>query len=263
MLLYHFNSSTCSQKVRLVLAEKGAGWESRLVDLHQGGQFDPAYLALNPAGVVPTLVVDGTTVLRESSVINEFLEETCPGAKLMPATGAARAAVRLWIRRLDDEIHPAAGALTYASTAAQRRARMERQGLSIQQFLARVPDASRRRRQEDVLTHGVMSEVAQDALATFRDLLRDMNTALLDGGCLVGGSTTLADLSFVPYILRIHQLGLEKRLVMPSALAKWFDAHRSRTSFAEAIGKWSDPAAEAALLKVSTESWDANVDLRR
>ena len=57
--LYHFNNSVCSEKVRMVLFEKGVDWESREVDLFKSEQFDPEYLKLNPKGVVPTLVDDG------------------------------------------------------------------------------------------------------------------------------------------------------------------------------------------------------------
>ena len=66
LTLYHNALSTCSQKVRLVLAEKGIEFESKLIDLVSGQQHDAQYVALNPKHVVPTLVVDGE-VLRESS----------------------------------------------------------------------------------------------------------------------------------------------------------------------------------------------------
>ena len=68
--LYHGDSSVCAAKVRLVLARKGIPFTSHLLDLSKGEQHAPAYLALNPHGVVPTLVHDGAVVL-ESTLINE------------------------------------------------------------------------------------------------------------------------------------------------------------------------------------------------
>jgi glutathione S-transferase len=65
--LYHFALSTCSQKVRLVLAEKRLEFVSREVNLMAGEQHDPEYVKLNPKHVVPTLVHDGR-VLVESSL---------------------------------------------------------------------------------------------------------------------------------------------------------------------------------------------------
>jgi hypothetical protein len=67
--LYHFGFSTCSQKVRLVLAEKGLGFESHEVNLMAGGQHDPAYVKLNPKHVVPTLVHDGRVFVESSLII--------------------------------------------------------------------------------------------------------------------------------------------------------------------------------------------------
>ena len=75
LTLYHNALSTCSQKVRLVLAEKKIEFESKPIDLVAGQQHDPDYVALNPKHVVPTLVVDGN-VVRESSIIAEYLAAT-------------------------------------------------------------------------------------------------------------------------------------------------------------------------------------------
>ena len=70
--LLHFQASSCSQKVRMVLEEKRIPWESREIDLTAGAQHDPAYVKLNPNHVVPTLVHDGA-VLIESSLINNTM----------------------------------------------------------------------------------------------------------------------------------------------------------------------------------------------
>ena len=67
LTLYHANHSTCSQKVRLCLAEKRLEWTSKLINLATNEHLTPEYLALNPNGVVPTLVHDG-------AVIRDFVE---------------------------------------------------------------------------------------------------------------------------------------------------------------------------------------------
>ena len=65
--LYNNTNSVCAQKVRLALTEKGLQAREHMLKL-QGDQFDPAYLKLNPNGVVPTLVHDGQPI-TESAVI--------------------------------------------------------------------------------------------------------------------------------------------------------------------------------------------------
>ena len=75
--LYHSAISTCSQKVRFVLAELEIDYESQELNLIAGDQHDAAYVALNPNHVVPTLVHDDE-VLIESSLINQYLVRPAP-----------------------------------------------------------------------------------------------------------------------------------------------------------------------------------------
>jgi len=90
LILYDFGNSVCCQKVRITLVEKGLTWEARRVDLFKTEQYDPQYLKLNPKGVVPTLVHDGTPVI-ESTLICEYLDDTFPDPPLMPKHPAERA----------------------------------------------------------------------------------------------------------------------------------------------------------------------------
>jgi hypothetical protein len=64
--LHHFGFSTCSQKLRLVLAEKGVEFSSREINLMAGEQHDPEYVKLNPKHVVPTLVHAGRVFVESS-----------------------------------------------------------------------------------------------------------------------------------------------------------------------------------------------------
>ena len=74
--LYHEFTPVCAQKARLTLAEKGLEWESHVMALN-GDRLEPAYLRLNPNGVVPTLVHDGNVIV-ESTVIMHYLPLTGP-----------------------------------------------------------------------------------------------------------------------------------------------------------------------------------------
>ncbi len=72
--LYNAPHSTCSQKVRLTLAEKTLDFVEHHVSLWDNEHLTDWYLKLNPNGVVPTLVHGGQPVI-DSSVINEYLDE--------------------------------------------------------------------------------------------------------------------------------------------------------------------------------------------
>src|SRR5436190_16062106 len=56
----HFMGSSCSQKLRVFLNLKGIPWESHHVDLIANENFRPWFLGINPRGLVPVLVHDGT-----------------------------------------------------------------------------------------------------------------------------------------------------------------------------------------------------------
>lgn len=105
LVLYHYWDSVCSYKVRMCLEEKGLMWTGAHVDLLKFEHLRPDYLALNPNGVVPTLMHDGK-VVQESSVINEYLDKVFPETTLVPRDAYWRARMRIWVKYEDDVIHP-------------------------------------------------------------------------------------------------------------------------------------------------------------
>ena len=99
--------------MRLVLTEKAIPWDEVRLNLRKGDQFKPDYLKLNPKAVVPTLVHDAC-VVRESSIINEYIDDVFPEPPLRPDDPGRRARMRLLIKAFDDEAHPSIGILSYA-----------------------------------------------------------------------------------------------------------------------------------------------------
>ena len=119
--LYDAPQSTCSQRVRYVLNAKGIAFDEHKLDLFSGDQLKPEYLSLNPNGVVPTLV-DGETVVIESSVILQYIDEIGDGPRLMPDDRALKAETLVWLLRCVDEgvsryDRPAREALEYLGTS--------------------------------------------------------------------------------------------------------------------------------------------------
>ena len=98
--LYHLPLSAACRKVRLVLAEKRLPFELRLEKV-----WEPRdeYLALNPAGTVPTLLEDNGLAVPHSGVICEYLEEAYPDSPLMGTTLAERVEVRRLLAWFDEK----------------------------------------------------------------------------------------------------------------------------------------------------------------
>jgi maleylacetoacetate isomerase len=105
MKLYTYFRSSAAYRVRIALALKVLAYESAFVHLLKAEQSAPAYLGVNPLGLVPALE-DGGKVLTESLAIIEYLDETQPGPKLLPADPAERAYVRAFSQIVACEIHP-------------------------------------------------------------------------------------------------------------------------------------------------------------
>jgi glutathione S-transferase len=82
------------QRAVIALTEKGVAHERSYIDLADRPDW---FREMSPLGKVPLLLVDGTTVLFESAVICEYLEETAPGVALHPADPLTRARHRAWI----------------------------------------------------------------------------------------------------------------------------------------------------------------------
>lgn len=108
--LYEFPLSPFSRKVKVVLHEKGVPFESVFVDLFKGGTKTEAYLKLNPFGRVPVLV-DGETIIFESTVINEYLEEKFPHPPLLPKDPLKRAKARMMDEAFDNYFMSPLGAI--------------------------------------------------------------------------------------------------------------------------------------------------------
>jgi len=235
--LYHNGLSSCSQKVRLVLAEKGLDFTSHEVNLVAGEQHAPDYVRLNPNHVVPTLVHDGRALI-ESSLIDEYLDEVHPEPALRPADPVARHAMRVWVKRIDEKVHPAAGVLTYA--IGVRAGLLQQPAAAREHHIESIPDPQRRAERRSVIEHGVRAPEFAGALARFVSLIDDMEAALPPDGWLGGADFGLADVSALPYVLRLEHLGLGPLLAasVRPRVADWLDRVRGRSSFAQAIAAW-------------------------
>jgi glutathione S-transferase len=83
----YYSPGTASMAVHWMLIELGVAFEARLVDVDAGAQRSAEYLRMNPAGRVPTLVIDGIPH-AESAALLMLLAERHPAAALAPLPGS-------------------------------------------------------------------------------------------------------------------------------------------------------------------------------
>lgn len=106
MKLHGYYRSSAAYRVRIALNLKGLRAEHVPHHLRKGEQSAPAYLALNPQGLVPTLETDDGAVLTQSLAIVEWLDETHPEPPLLPKDAVRRAKVRAFALAIACDIHP-------------------------------------------------------------------------------------------------------------------------------------------------------------
>jgi maleylacetoacetate isomerase len=105
MKLYGYFRSSAAFRVRIALNLKQLDYETVAIHLRRNDQTKSDYLAVNPQGLVPTLV-DGDRALIQSLAVIEYLDETYPEPPLLPEHAADRARVRGLAEIVACDIHP-------------------------------------------------------------------------------------------------------------------------------------------------------------
>jgi glutathione S-transferase len=105
MLQLYFAPGACSFVPHVALEAAKAEFEPKLVKLHKGEQKAPEYLALNPNGQVPVLVVDGKP-LTQIVAITEYLDRAFPQANLLPKDAWARSQALSQLAWMNNSVHP-------------------------------------------------------------------------------------------------------------------------------------------------------------
>ncbi len=230
--LYHYWDSFCSFKVRLCLEEKGLGWTGHHVDLMKFENLAPAYLVLNPKGVVPTLKYDGR-LIPESSIINEFLDDRFPEVPLRPADPLERARMRLWVKHEEDELFIAVRPASLNLMMKQVLGQYSEEELD--RLLAHHP----RRHQVEFLKKTFKEpfdptavEKSRKALvAAFKKMDESVATA---GPWLAGSAYSLADIAAAPVVDRVERLGMADLWRNLAALRDWVARLTARPAYRKA-----------------------------
>ena len=106
MYTLYYAPGSANLVVHLALLEIGAPHELKRIDIEKGEQRSAEYLAINPNGVVPTLVIDGVPH-GEAAALAMLLAERHPDTALAPSPGSAQRADYLqWMLYLANNLQP-------------------------------------------------------------------------------------------------------------------------------------------------------------
>ena len=193
MKLHGYFRSSASYRVRIALNLKGLRVDHLPHHLRKGEQCAPAYLAINPQGLVPTLENDAGAILSQSLAIIEWLDETHPTPPLLPKEPLRRAKVRAFAQVLACDTHPVQNLKVLA--------RLRELGLPEEKVTAWAGWANR------------------EGLSACDKLI-----ATEAGPFCFGDAPTMADLCLVPQLANARRFGVDvsvfPRLLQAEAAAK-------------------------------------------
>jgi maleylpyruvate isomerase len=193
MKLHTYFRSSASYRVRIALNLKGLRVEHLPHHLRKGEQCAPAYVAINPQGLVPTLENDTGAILTQSLAIIEWLDETHPLPPLLPKDPLRRARVRAFSQVLACDTHPVQNLKVLA--------RLRELGLPEEQVTGWAGWANR------------------EGLSACEKLI-----AGEPGPFCFGDAPTMADLCLVPQLANARRFGVDvsafPRLLQAEAAAK-------------------------------------------
>ncbi|MBB3919288.1 maleylacetoacetate isomerase [Rhizobium fabae] len=185
VVLYDYWRSSASYRVRIALNLLGIDYKTVPINLLDGAHRKPDYLALNPQGFVPTLVIDGKT-LTQSLAIIEYLTEIRPECGLLPPDITDRQKVRALAYAVAMDIHPICNTHVVAHVTA----------------ITGKADA-----REEWMKHFIA-----DGLRKLEAMIGE-----LDGAFSFGDTPTMADLCLVPQVYNARRWGVDmtafKRIV--------------------------------------------------
>ena len=256
--LWHGDLSSCSQRVRITLAEKALQWESHPISIPDNEHATPEYQAIHPDGLVPAFVHDGVLMIESKDII-QYLETAFPPPPLTPEGADGQRLLQKWVDCADTgqsdlkllsheflfrprkRMTPEDVAAFAASHRNEALVEFIREWQSTEMFdSARIAAAVDR-------THGYFMEL-DDALG-------------LGGPWIMGAQFTLAEAAWMP---NVHRMWLmDWPLERYPNLNAWFERARRRPSFIAGLADWEpDGVAERFRDYVTERGSSAGIHVR-
>ena len=245
--LWHAPMSSCSQRVRIVLAETGKPFISHVVDLERNQHATKEYQAIHPKGLVPALVEDGHLFIESVDIIQKVAGDDSP-----LANGASPELLKM----ADD-------------------AQLDLKLLSFEfLFRSRPPpgpedfEAFQRAHQNDWLKEfridfakGFDPERIEAAVRRTDEGFRHLDDLLSDGRRYLGGDEfSLSDVAWTPNVHRFNLMGWP--FERTPNLKAWFERVSARPSFQEALLNWQPDAVPGAFAEYTRKRRSEGTDVR-
>ncbi len=244
--LWHAPLSSCSQRVRLVLAERGLNYESHLVNLEEGEHASEAYQAILPKGLVPALVDEGELFVESIDIIKHLAGDTAALTSADADLLALADGAQLDLKLLTFEFLFRGG--PPPSEAKQKAFQQTHKNAWLKQFYTDFAAGFERARIE----HAVRRTDAG---------FQVLEARLADGRAYLSGDAfSLSDIAWLPNAHRFALMGWPFEQ-MPY-LGAWFERVKERPCYAEALLNWQPSAVQNAFAAYTNQRRKEGTDVR-
>ena len=206
--LLNFSLSSCSQKVRILLREKGLPYRSHEIDLKKLEHTTAWYLGINPRGVVPVLVDNGDVHIESNDILT-YLEDRYPSEpSWIPAGGSEEQEARELLE-LENALHDHLRVVTMGFLAPRKM--MKKSEAELDAYLSNGPVDPYRQRQiewwREFGRKGFSREQVREAVLAFHDAFLRLERRLNDHEWLVADHPTVVDIAWFISIHRAYLAG--------------------------------------------------------
>lgn len=235
--LFHFKSSSCSQKCRIFLRLKDIPCTLHHVDLIKGENRDDWYMGVNPRGLVPTLVHDGKVII-ESNDILQYLEDKFPEPALIPSDASDDVDALL---KHEDDLHLDIRRITMRYVVPtflmqKKESELEQYQSAGSGLIQGEPDPHKEVELQfwrDMKEQkGISDDEIRSAIENISRAFDALCARLSDAPYLLGGSISVLDIAWYIYVKRMVAAGFPLKERHP-ALLQWFESLDEKSEFQE------------------------------
>lgn len=234
--LFHWEPVGNSARVLICLHEIGVAFESRYIDLIGFEQFSDEFLAMNPMGQVPVLRIDGL-VMKESSLINEYLAESYPDAGLAPLDPLGWYKTQTWSKFVDYNLGSSLATLGCRERLVPILKKLKQDELAKK--IEAIPVPERQPGWRLAASDGYTSDMVGNSERKLALVIERMENVLADNAWLAGEKYSIADIDTFALMRSLAELApdIVNEERAPQTI-DWLERIAERPAVQEALSKY-------------------------
>ncbi|MEM8984456.1 MAG: glutathione S-transferase family protein, partial [Pseudomonadota bacterium] len=203
------------------------------LNILQKEHITPEYFGINPNGLVPTLVHDGTVIIESDDII-DYLDDAFPEPPLKPAAGPSRDEMYHWLRRATAIHVQAVKTYIYFKRVGSKMSHSEEEDSKYRSLQKNETLLEFHRKSG---SEGFSDADVAAAKATLNQCFAEMDAILADHQWLAGDAFSLADIAWVPLQVTLEKLaGYEFDAL--THVESWTERLKQRASYRAGVSKW-------------------------